>query len=492
MKKITFVLLLLTCFNSIFSQDAPLTWDQLKTEMETSNNDILNEKKKIKTKTWLIRAETYLNAAQFNTQFLYEGMPKSGLNGVELLVGQADNIQKADNTEKWIYKTKILFFKDDILEKWEETEYLDKEAYQKAAAAIFEAEKIDPVAKFKNQEYYQIIIQKIRDGLLVMSINQNDKKEFESAYNNICLAIRLGEFPKTEADSLYKAGKMNLYAGMMGLSAKKYDDAEKNLLYCINNNLEEAAPYGTIYKLYKEKGDDANAFKYIKQGFDKHPDDEYIISSLINYFNDKGETEKVLEYIDIAIKNNPSNPSYYAASAGVYSQRAEAAVKKSKQFLEYAHENKKLEFQNRANEALKKKYIDLKLAGIAKSDSADKVAAANFSKSVELYEKSLQVKADFFNANYNLGVIFYNRSEKYDFYAQKAYDISGDVAKDSEYKKLASADLKKSLEYFEKAHKILEKEKNTVLQLQKIHHKLGNIDESKKYKELYEKLKAGQ
>ncbi len=490
MKNISLTFVLLFSFFYGFTQGTVQSRESMKSEISKSNNDIKNPKKNIKYKTWLNRAETFLKAAQFSDQSLIKGMAAEGMAGVETLIGKPESIEKEGTKETWIYKTRTLYFDSKILQSWKETKSLDEDAYLKAAVAIFKAEELDVKGKFKNQEYYMKLIARIRDAMINKGVAYYKAKKFKKAYDHVNMGAKLGKFPRVKSDVAFDIGKINLYAGMMGVDAKEYDNAEINLKYCTDNKLEKGMPYHYLSLIYKAKNDSIKSIEIIKEGFQKYPESEQLIIDLVNYYTGIGQTDKVLEYIDMAIKKNPKNPSYYSAKAIIYNHRVDESNKKSYEYLEMALKAKKQAFKNRLDKQKKDKFDKLKLEALGNSGEEEEKSNAAFLKADELYNKAIELDTKSFSSKFNSGLLYYNRADKYNFYATKAFEIFKDADKEAEYKALYKKDMKKALELFKQAYELNKTEKNTILMLKKIYLKLDGITspDYKKYKEMYDKL----
>ncbi len=219
-----------------------------------------------------------------------------------------------------------------------------------------------------------------------------------------------------------------------GLAAYRGNNFEKALEYFKRSaelDYNGVVSYQLVYEIYKEQGDSIAALETIQEGFQNYPDEEQIITLLINYYIQSDNQKEAFEYLDIAIAQNPENASYYTAKGST------------------------LERLGRIEEA------------------------------IEAYEGSIKVDSTFFTPYYNLGVIYYNRgvtsmndasqlppseTEKYDAKMEEGIDY-----------------LKEALPYFEKAYELDSTELAVLETLRVIYYRLQKMD---KYEEMNEKVQS--
>ena len=106
----------------------------------------------------------------------------------------------------------------------------------------------------------------------------------------------------------------------------------------------------------------------------------------------------------------------------------------------------------------------------------------DFKKAEEAYLEAIDIKSDFYDALYNLGVMYYNRGGDM---LNEANNIK-DFKKYDHAKKKAENLMLKGLPYIEKCHELDNLDKNILLVLKELYYRNGN---NSKYKEISEKLK---
>ncbi len=450
MKKIALLMMavLLGFYVSAQTTTAPQTAESLLKAKAKSDADIKNPKKAAKMATWKKRGDLYLDLIQFNTKGLWVGMETTGLNGAELLVGKPQKIMTQGNKEDWIYERVTLHFVDGKLESWEETKPLVENGEDAALEAYEKAWELDEKGKLKTDKTFLASLATLR-GLFaskgVEYYNKAGKTDDPELYKKAVLeldkALKLATYPKTEADTVFDPGLVAYYAGVIAQTGKHYDLAIKYYTLCIDSAYQDSKPYHSLAALYAEMGQHDKELEILKKGFEKYPDSNELLVDFINYYLRSGESEKALEKLQKGIEDNPDNHSYYYAIGTLYDAMG-------------------LDTTDKYTPEEKQKYVDL---------------------AIEHYKKAIELKDDYFDAIYNLGVIYYNEGVNIIKAAQDIPPSQNDKynAEMDKAKKL----FREALPYMEKAHKINPKDRNTLLSLSTIYLKLQMYDQQKKIKE---------
>ncbi len=431
----------------------PQTAESLLKAKAKSDADIQNPKKAAKMTTWLKRGNIYLDLIQFNIKGLWVGMPTEGLSGAEILVGKPQKIMTQGNKEDWIYERITLHFEDKKLTGWDETKPLVENGEDVAMEAYMKAWELDEKGKLKSDKAFLANIATLRGmfaGKGVKYYNEagkaNDAELYRKSVMELDKALKLGEFPKNEADSIFDLGLVAYYAGVIAQSGKQYDLAEKHYKMCIEKAWQGDKPYNSLASLYAEQDKHDLELKVLQEGFDKYPDSKSLLLSFINYYLRTGESEKALEKLQKGIKDNPENQSYYYAIGTLY----DAMV---------------LDTTDKYTKEQKEEYEKL---------------------AIENYKKAIELKDDYFDAIYNLGVLYYNKGV---YVLKAAQDIPPSQNAKYEAEKQKAIDFfKLALPYMEKAHEINYRDRNTILSLSTIYLKLQMYDKQKEMKELLDSL----
>jgi len=142
--------------------------------------------------------------------------------------------------------------------------------------------------------------------------NYNKATDFFEIYWNIpSLPMYEGEANAFVIDSTFQIIKY--YAIITSIQAENYSKAEKLLNRAINEPFIENTAFieSDLYELlastYIQQGDSAKYLEVLYKGAEKFPKSKYFIPNLVNVFIRRGENTKALDYLDVAIKNDPTN-----------------------------------------------------------------------------------------------------------------------------------------------------------------------------------------
>lgn len=320
--------------------------------------------------------------------------------------------------------------------KWHNLDILNKEA----DAKVFGNLMSDP-KNINNWEIAQDIFMVRFPGLSNVFVNVG-VKQFQS--DNFAENEQAVESFEKSLFFSGMTGKVDTplfyYTALAAAKAKQYDKAAEYFGLCTKYEYGEdddnkAYMYYGLAKNNLEIGDTVKYMESLKKGIDKYPDNNTtLVTELINYYLAEDMSQEALDYLSLAIKKVPDNHTFYFAQGSLY----------------------------------------------------DKME--RYSDAEKSYKKAIELKPDYFDANYNLGAIYYNKAVQLYSDAsaippseQKKYDAK--IAEAKEQLKLAQPFLEKSLE-------INPEDINTLLSLKEIYARFQEYDKSKAMKEKIESLKV--
>ncbi len=437
MRRITLLLVSLFVSALVYSQTVETEASLLKAKKK-SDADIANAKKSAKYTTWEKRGDIFLSMAQFNTKGLYKGMPNAGISGAEILVGKPNKKVGTKGGEDWLYNRITLHFKGGKLDSWEETNPLDKDAINKSYEAYMKANKLDTKGKFKKKAIVKTNIATLRGLLTNEGIQLYDNKKYAESVEYLKKALELDKFPKNKADTIFKTGLITYYVGVISNDAGDAETAKKYFQICIDKGYQKASPYQALAGIYKNEKNAGKELELLQAGFKKYPNSKEIMVGFINYYLTSGQSQKALEKLNEAVKSDPKNPSFHYAIGTLY--------------------------DNMINNDKEGKY-------------SKEEKAKYFNEAVKAYKKASSLKENYFEPNYNIGALYYNRAahilkeaSKLDLKQKKEFEDAQAAAK----KEFQSA-----LPYMEKAHASNPKDKSTLQTLVTIYHKLQMYSKKK-------------
>lgn len=373
---------------------------EAKKAVEAAEAAASNEKKAVKTATWLKLGQEYVKAYDAPTGNIIPGSSKTELAlmmGSEKPVStEAVEIQGAAYTKE-VYADKNLYFNaNGQLAVIEVTKPVYADALEKAIAAYQKAYDLDAShAKSKDiaaafdligQKYNTEAYNKYTLGDLASA-----SKYFEKAAEVEALA----PLSKIDTTSIYNAG-FTAWATKDMSKAKELFEKCYNLGYYYEG--------GEVFAKLADV-DTLNTKKYLEEGFEKFPQSQSILIGLINYYLKSNEsTDRLFELLDKAKANEPNNASLFYVEGNIRSQLGdtENAVKAYRKCAEINPEyeygfigegtmyyNKAIEVQTKAQDELD----DTKYMALVKEFEEDlKACIPAFEKAFEV-TKSEQVKA---------------------------------------------------------------------------------------------------
>ncbi len=217
--------------------------------------------------------------------------------------------------------------------------------------------------------------------------------------------------------------------GLAAYNAKNYDKAIKYYSEAAKHGYNGARTYSLIASAYQLKGDTIGSLDVLKEGFNKYPTDNGVLTSMIQIYLDMDKTDDAMKYLEMAIEQDPTNTTYYFAQGTLY---------------------EKLKDEENA---------------------------------IKTYEKALEIDPTFFNAFYNLGALYYNKGV-----AQ--VDVAREVPANENERyeaELKKADVwfEKSLPYMEKCNELQPDSPETLESLKNLYYRMKMMD---KYNAVLEKL----
>lgn len=443
MKKLSVLFITgLVCF-SAYAQPAKVTsaWNYLKNQQydkarDNINEAILNEKTSTLAKTWFFRGNIYLNIYLLNhttNKGITEGMTKDAVlkkmrkplatRNITLNGEEVEQIDFKDDEE---YKLIVNFKNNEVLSWYKEGPYssLDSGALELAYESYQKAIELD-------KEISDAYIVPMSPMLGLYVIGEQYYNKGVVLFNEKKYADALLAFEKTAKVNETFGVKDTLAtynAASAAVLCKQNDKAKKYYSKLISLNYKNPVIYSQLATIYKDENDTAKAIKTISLGRKRFPDDFNLIITETNIYLSTGQTQKAQENLMLAVKKDTTNKVIYFAIGSNYDQMH------------------------------------------------------NIELAEEAYKKAIKLDPDYFDANFNLGAMYFNKGGELINQANKL------ELGDNNYDKLVGEGkefLKKALPYLEKANQIQGKDRATLLSLKEIYARLNMLD---KLKEINQKI----
>jgi tetratricopeptide (TPR) repeat protein len=178
--------------------------------------------------------------------------------------------------------------------------------------------------------------------------------------------------------------------------------------------------------------DTVGGLEVLKKGRAAYPNDINLLLNETDFYIKSNKSAEALANLNQAIQAKPNDHILYFARGNMYDNLSNPKDAKGKE----------LEKPKDAEEKMK----------LAEAD----------------YKKSLEIKADYFDALYNLGALYYNNGVNL---GNKANTITDQKKYEAEIKR-ANDEFNKAVPMLEKAHSLNEKDKATIVALKNIYYRL--------------------
>lgn len=304
---------------------------------------------------------------------------------------------------------------------------LDAANYYFKAAELDEQGNAKGKGKGRYQKDIKVALTFFMPELQNAGIEAFNEEKYERAMELFADVINLNKLSLYESDNLPADSVFIYYTGLAASRSDNWDKAEDYFLQAIDLNYAEGDAVLLLNEVYTQTKDSAKIEENLKRGFELYPEDDRILTTLINYYLQTSQNDEALEYLNTAIKSDPDNHSFYNAR-GVLND-------------------------------MNKNYED------ALSD----------------YSKALELKEDYFEPLLNIGVIYYNRGAE-------EMNAANDIKDNRKYeaaKKEANETFRKSLPYMEEAHELKPEDRMVLETLKNLYYRFEMND---KYEEINEKI----
>jgi len=355
---------------------------------------------------------------------------------VKELVKAKEYIDIAEGHEKSMLESKTWYYKGQIYAALSGLAD-NKELSEGASLAAYEAyqKSVDLEKSEKRKKHTKDAM----NGLFLLSPSFYNEgyaffkdQKYKEAYGNFAKVLEINEMAaKTSKDA---GGSVDTNAVLAAAyAADKCDmkpEAKKHYTQLMDMKYEDAAIFQSLARIYRDEGDAAKADEILAKGREMFPDNSALIIDEINRLLAEGKDEEAVAQMEEAIKLDPQNATLYFAMGAAFDKKGDAE------------------------------------------------------RAIENYQKSIDLKPEYFDANYNLGAVYYNQA------AEKTKEASSlDLNDQANYDRLKGESdelFKKALPYFEKALALNGEDRNNLIALKEIYARLNQFD---KAKEIGEKLK---
>jgi tetratricopeptide (TPR) repeat protein len=295
------------------------------------------------------------------------------------------------------------------------------DSYQKAL-------ELDEKDRFENSIKVKLTL--LSNDLTNQAVDAFEEQDYEKALQSFEQILEINEIDVIERDNPGAVDTVILFnAGLAAYNAQNYDKAIDYYGEAAEYGYNGSRTYSLMANAYQLKGDTIGALEVLQEGFEKYPDDNNVLTSMIQIYLDLKKTEEAMKYLDMAISQDPQNATFHFAKGTLHETLDEEE------------------------------------------------------KAIDAYQNAIDLNSDYFDANYNLGALYYNKGVQQ---IQVANDIP--TSENERYEaELAKADqwFEKALPYMEKCLELKPDDNMTMESLKNLYYRLKMMD---KYNEMLEKL----
>jgi len=236
------------------------------------------------------------------------------------------------------------------------------------------------------------------------------------------------------------------YAAMSADLSKNYPKAKIYYQRMADRKQGRGNTYSSLMNVYLMMNDTTGGMEVLKKGRTAFPNDINLLISETNFFLKTNNSPEALNNLNLAIQAKPSDFNLYLVRGNIYDNLANP--------------------KDAANKDLPKPVDYEEKMKLAESD----------------YKKAIELKPDYFDALYNLGVLYNNRGVS----INKQADEITDTKKYNTENAKAVTEYTKAMPVLEKALEVNPKDRATMIALKQIYARLQQTD---KLNAIMERLK---
>ena len=289
-------------------------------------------------------------------------------------------------------------------------------------------------AKGTNAKSVKIKLTLLTNDLTNQAVAAFQVEDYNKALTSFEQILEINEMSIIKMDSPDAVDTVIIFnAGLAAYNAENYEKAIGYYRESAKYGYNGARTYSLIAASYQLMNDTIQALDALREGYQKYPDDNALLESMIQIYMDLNKTDEALANLEKAIAQDPTKPRYYFAQGALYEK------------------------------------------------------LGNEQKAIETYKKTMEVDPEFFNAYYNLGALYYNKGVQQ---IEVAKDVpANENAKYEAEMKKADEWFAQALPYMEKCNTLQADDKMVLESLKNLYYRLKQMDKYNAILEQIEKLK---
>lgn len=415
-------------------------------KIEKSDADIADAKKRSKASTWIARGKTFYEAASEPTKNLFGNMESAMMT---LAIGnpKSKDSETIGNAtyETWVYPYFTAYFQNGKLFAWKETAQVYKNSVAKAFEAYSKAYELDPKTAPKVKEGLEQLINYCKQLGDVSYATHN----FAEAGEAFAQAYEMELHPvynNPEPILLYSAGvSMTVDGSENPASFKKGADYLQRALDAGYSDEEGRIYYYLFHCYYGQREGNPDMLIKAKDallaGIAKYPKNDLILQGLMQLYTSEenvGDPADLVSLIDNAIADDPTNIDLWFGRGRIF------------------------------------------------------YALKNFDESIASFQKVTEIKPDYFEGHYYLGLFYIFKGDEMNRIANEKPFVSY-AASEADQKEVCAVYIK-AVPVLERALELKPNDEETVYNLKQLCFRLrdeeGMQEKYEKYNALYKELKG--
>lgn len=295
------------------------------------------------------------------------------------------------------------------------------DALAKSIESYTKAKEVDTRGSYEKENNLALNnLQLIASNQAIDAYNVGD---YANAAKNFDVATELAQqFGVTDTLLIFNSALSHERAGNPEMAIKGYKR-------CGDLNYNVPNVYIFAANIHKAEKDTSSALMVLEEARKSHPRNQSIIIETLNIYLTRGDYDQALANLQAAAEGDPTNEVLFFSMGSVNDQ------------------------------------------------------LGNFDAAAESYQKALAIKPDYFDANYNLGALFFNQGVE-------KVNAANEIKDNKKYEAAlaeANAIFTSARPYLEKAHEVQPEDESTMRSLRDVYVRLGEDD---LFLEINNKIKA--
>lgn len=311
----------------------------------------------------------------------------------------------------------------------------------------------DALTKAQELDVNNLQIIQIQQMLLVLSeltfnegVEAFNANDYAVASHYFLRSYRLSESFGADTTTLYNAA-------LAAELNEDFDDAKRMYLQLVDYQYDQPYLYSSLSHIAMEEGDTTAALAYVKQGREVYPEDLNLVFSEANIYIFTGAVEEARDILAFAIQKDPENPSLYFALAANFDRMTQDTIYSPEERLTF------------------------------------------FQEAERYYKQAIELQPDFFDAIYNLGVLYYNEGIRLYEAADQRFRQRQDFARLEQDEKEYNAMWLQAQPYFEQSKGMIEEDSPyyevVIMSLVQVYVRTNQPEKLKEIEDIYLKFFGG-